>query len=927
MRRALKIIAVLALLAGAAVVAVVALLPAERIARLVGDQVEAATGRTLALTGSLKPSFWPVIGVETGAVALANAEWGEAPALVSAAGARIGIEVIPLLSGEIRVREVRLVDPVISLEVNEAGEANWDFGGGESADSGAGAGGNTEAFLTALKLDEAVMENGEFRYSDRRNGAAFALEQVHLTAAAPGLDSELTLSGEAVWRGEPATVALSLSTPAAALRGERVDIRLDLKSAPVSAAFDGAATPGAAPAATGAFRLSAKDPAALLAWASGGPAPAALTGVGDLSLSGDIDMGEALTLTASGGADRGGHRVEVALNARGAEGWKTNPAFTIDMEASVGALARLAYRGDIAPGDGPAPVTLKGDYTLSSAEPGAAARWALGDAPAALAGLSQLEISGPVDLSKGGLKAGAKGGVSRDGQRATLDASAAGGANWVTARAFKLNMKAALEGIATVNFAGDIAAPEGGEPTIAGALDLNAPDLRGLAAFAGAALPAGRPAAFRTLRVKGALTTPGPRSIRLEAETLALDAVAASGAVRLVLRGQPMLSANLNVGDMDLTPYLGGGGTGPSGPGWSREPIDLTGFSALDADMTLRAKSVTLPALSLGRSVIGVTLEGGQLALAVTELGFYGGGVTGDITVDGAQQGAALTADISASAVRLLPMLTALADMRSLRGRGRADLAVNGRGESLDAIMHSLDGAGTVNLTDGALVGYNLPAMARNLTSAFTGAGDDAQKTDFSEISASFRVRDGVLASQDFTLLGPLIRVTGEGVADLGAQTMNFRVVPKAVATLKGQGGKLDKDGIAFPIIISGPWANLSFRPDIEAGIRNLLTDPAGAVNTVKGLIDGGGAGALGAAAAAATKALDGAAKGDPAEAAAGALRALTGAKPSPPKPRPNAKSQQKQRQNAKQRRENRKAREAQQPPDLNDAAKSLLKP
>lgn len=1040
MRRALKIVAALLLLSGTAAVALVALLPKERIAGLVAERVEAATGRALTLEGGLRPSFWPVLGVETGAFSLANAPWGAAPALVSAKGARIGVEVMPLLSGDIRVREVRLIEPVIALEIGADGAKNWEFGGGGAPEGASG----ENAALTAFTLDEAVIEAGDLRFSDARTGEVHSLTAANLRAALPGgIEGELTLAGGATWRGEAARIDLALASPGAAMRGERVSLRLDFTGAGAALFYDGSADPSG-PAAAGDVKLSVADPAALLAlaglalpteaaglsdialegridiaealsldlkggatktgergaftlvaeaapgWAESltadldltaeigslaklawagragpgaggapaaldgtfsleaedpakaaafalGQAPAALEGLSAVAMTGRVAMGEALSLEATGGATKGGERAEIALEAEAAPGWTSSLTADVDLAATIGSLARVSYKGLAGPGAGAAPVTLKGDYALSAADPSKAAAFALGAAPAPLAGLSALDVAGRIDLSAAGLSGAAKGGVSRDGRRATVDLTARGGADWATARAFTLKLDAALDGLARLSFDGRAAAPDGAAPTIEGALDLDAPDLRGLAAFAGAALPEGQAGAFRRLRVTGDVTTPAPSQIRIATSRLELDDISAQGPIRLAYGGKPMLSAVLEAGALDLRPYLGGGGSGPAGPGWSKERVDLSGLNALDADVTLRAASVTLPNMALGRSDVTAKLSGGKLDLSVKELGFYQGGVQGVVRLDAAR-GVALDADVTASAVRLLPMLRDLADVTNLEGLGRVNFAVSGAGESLDAIMRSLDGNGAISLTDGALVGFNLAEMVRNLT-----GGGGAQKTDFSEISGTFTIRDGVLSNGDFAFLGPLIRITGEGTADLGAQTANFRLVPKAVATLKGQGGALDRAGLSFPLIISGPWANLSIRPDLQAGIEALLTDPQGALDAARGVIEGGGAGAIGgalggAALGGAAKALE-AAKENPAAAATEALRAITGAPAAAPAPAPPAdlSGLTKEERQAERQRRRQEERRAQREPErlkndpagavVNELLKTLTKP
>ncbi len=105
---------------------------------------------------------------------------------------------------------------------------------------------------------------------------------------------------------------------------------------------------------------------------------------------------------------------------------------------------------------------------------------------------------------------------------------------------------------------------------------------------------------------------------------------------------------------------------------------------------------------------------------------------------------------------------------------------------------------------------------------------------------------------------------------------MKFRLTPKAVATLKGQGGAADASGLIFPLLISGPWSDLSILPDLGGGIENLLKDPEGALDAVKGTIDSlsNGSG-LDCVADDALKAVTGAAAGG--AALGGAMKLLEG--------------------------------------------------
>ena len=166
MRRFLKYLTGFVVLIAVAITAAIFLIPKERIVQLASDQVRAATGRELSLTGDISPSFWPVLGVRTGEVALSNAEWGEAESIVTASAAEIGVELVPLFSSEVKVSTLRLLDPVVSLEVNGDGQGNWVFD--QSSDvSGGGSGaatGGPKGDLPKISLPEAVISNGTIRF-------------------------------------------------------------------------------------------------------------------------------------------------------------------------------------------------------------------------------------------------------------------------------------------------------------------------------------------------------------------------------------------------------------------------------------------------------------------------------------------------------------------------------------------------------------------------------------------------------------------------------------------------------------------------------------------------------------------------------------------------------------------------------------------
>ena len=65
------------------------LIPAEKIAGGAVAKFNALTGRELVLSGSVRPSVWPVLGVKTGPVSISNAEWSDQGPMLQAEGLAI----------------------------------------------------------------------------------------------------------------------------------------------------------------------------------------------------------------------------------------------------------------------------------------------------------------------------------------------------------------------------------------------------------------------------------------------------------------------------------------------------------------------------------------------------------------------------------------------------------------------------------------------------------------------------------------------------------------------------------------------------------------------------------------------------------------------------------------------------------------------
>ncbi len=356
-----------------------------------------------------------------------------------------------------------------------------------------------------------------------------------------------------------------------------------------------------------------------------------------------------------------------------------------------------------------------------------------------------------------------------------------------------------------------------------GALDADVSDLGALFAALGQPAPELPPGVGKTIAVKGALTYAPAGSVHLRDAVMTLDQNRLSGAADLTLDGKPRLTGQFTAGALDLRAFTGetgksggksgggGGGKGKGGAkdsgGWSTDPIDVSALAALDAEVGIVADSVDLGSAKLGKTRILAKLTDRRLVLTLNEVRAYDGLITGTFVVNG-RGGLSVGGDLNVSGLAAQTLLADLAGYDRLLGRGDMTFKFLGVGNSMDAIMNSLSGSGTLALGKGEIRGLDLAGMLRRLDTSYVGKGS---KTIFDKIGGSFTIKDGVLRNEDLDFLAPLLTAGGLGKIGIGDQTLNYRVTPVALP-----GGE-DKKGFKVPLIITGTWANPKFNLDLKA--------------------------------------------------------------------------------------------------------------
>jgi AsmA protein len=259
------------------------------------------------------------------------------------------------------------------------------------------------------------------------------------------------------------------------------------------------------------------------------------------------------------------------------------------------------------------------------------------------------------------------------------------------------------------------------------------------------------------------------------------------------------------------------------------DKLDFSALKGLDIDGAIRIGALQVSKLKLAKLNAKLNIAGGRLDVAPLSVNLYEGTANGSLSLNASGNHLALKQNLSG--VSINPLMKDLADKDLLEGRGNVMLDVTSHGDSVTAMKKALGGTASLSLKDGAIKGINLAQSLRDLKGKL-GAKQDAtqqakagDKTDFSELTASLKIANGVAHNEDLAMKSPFLRLAGAGDIDIGGGQMNYLAKASVVANATGQGGAgLEQlKGLTVPVRVTGPFESLSYK--LELG--SLVADAA----------------------------------------------------------------------------------------------------
>ncbi len=726
----------------------------------IAAQVEKQTGRSIQFNGDLSVTLFPWLGAATEDVVLSNAEGFEPESMIEVKRLEAQAALLPLLRGEFEIGTLRLEDAKIHLTRLENGRSNWDDLLERSAES-------TKA--SASESDTVEPQDGD--------GPALRL-------TVGGVDIR---NAALHWRDEQADQQLIIDglhlTTGALADGAPTDIEL-----------------------VSGFRLAMPD-------------MPVLNGSVDLNTQAQVWLDRqdmlfddlALNVVASHdeGAEAGlPERIEAMLQVekadlRLAKSQARLDGAVLDLDGKgVGPLTYLESRLDI---------VLEADWAIGRYE------------------LPRLSLD--ADLK----------GLPNVGETVQVASSAALSADLQAGTATINDLTLSSEPIEATGRL-DVSGLDSGELAASGPMKIAAFDPRELADRLGMTVPEMRSdEALHQFELTSQVDVTPSRAMLTDLR-VTLDGQELTGRAGIDNIETGRLFARLQGGDFDVNPYLaptaggdkdanelsaGSGGSAQSQTVAKNAEIELPveTLRGLNLDTRLQLDSLGYEDYRLSSPVVHVTAAGGQLQLAELTASVFGGSIDANGALDVRGEVPSYAGKSRVQGVSLQPLLTAVMEEDRLLGKGDVSFDVTTQGKRVDQLKSGLDGTAGFSLRDGKVKGFDIGYLLRRAQARLEGKTEpepEQLSTDFTAITGTAAIRNGVLRNDDLAGSSPLLRVAGEGEVDLPREQVDYGLTVTVVNTATGQGGKdLERlKQVPVPIRINGAFSDPSISLDLESLVR-----------------------------------------------------------------------------------------------------------
>jgi AsmA protein len=384
--------------------------------------------------------------------------------------------------------------------------------------------------------------------------------------------------------------------------------------------------------------------------------------------------------------------------------------------------------------------------------------------------------------------------------------------------------------------------------------EINAPafNLRQVLSKIGQKLPETSDPKALTVFEAAVMVSGAENSISLGSLKVRLDDTRVEGKLEIQSHPIPVYSFDIRADAMDADRYLPPKKTGEkpatATPGSAVTSLPVDTLRTMNLDGKLVVGKLKIANLRLQDIQLQAKGKDGLLTLNPLSAGLYSGTYKGNVSVDARGKQPQLAMDEKFTGVQIGPLLKDFQGQALLTGLTNAGIKLSATGADADAITRTLNGKAEFQMTDGSIekmdiVGkicrafsaVSVPSLSKEdlvagvmqmlAQQAKSDEKPTTDRTKFSEMGGSMVFTNGIGINDNLLLKSPLLRVEGTGKIDLPKQRLDYQTTVALVKSCEGQGGKGYRElaNYPIPVAISGPLDKLEVKPNLTAGILQIL--------------------------------------------------------------------------------------------------------
>ncbi len=343
------------------------------------------------------------------------------------------------------------------------------------------------------------------------------------------------------------------------------------------------------------------------------------------------------------------------------------------------------------------------------------------------------------------------------------------------------------------------------------------------------------PAALSSL-VIAATAAVKATAIDLSDVNIKLDDTTFSGALSVPLTESGTYRMDLAGDRIDLGRYMEPATETAEAEAAESAPVEIPAelIRPLKARGSLKIDVVTLDAIEFTGVELGLNVGDGRLRLHPISASLFGGSYSGDVRVDASGAAPVLSVNEKLDGVDLADLARAMFEQDNITGTIGGAFKLSGRGADTAAIQRSLSGNLSIELLDGTYEGtdiwYELRRARAKIKNEEPPEPQLPARTEFSSITATGVVRDGVMQNDDFFAELPFMQLRGRGSVDLAEATVDYGLTARVLERPESLSGVTQEELDDFteaeiPLKITGSLESPSVRPDFEKLIRDKVED------------------------------------------------------------------------------------------------------